>query len=439
MSFEITEIGPCKKRAEFELTNKDVQESFDEVYGEICETISFPGFRKGKVPRALVAKKYGKDIVGEVKEKLISRTFYEMIDEQKLEIISQPAFDEKGKALQEGQDFSFSVSFEVKPEFELPEYKGIELKKEVRTVEEKNIEETNKNLLRSHATLQEVESGIEANDYPVLNLDVKDETGEVLHHNHGFVCAVETGRIDIFSVKDLSKKLKGKNKGESVDIKHEIADPFEAKEELAGKKVTLHIEVDTVKRLVEPEFNAEFIANLGFQSEEEYKDTLRKMLEKEFDRVSKEQLKVQIYDFLDKNVDTALPSDTVERHADYLVNTKLMEMIRQGVPYKEAKSKKDEFKSDAESEAKKDIKVGFALNKIADKEKVLVTEREISQRIVQLASQRGTAPETLREELEKNHEISALRNQIKEEKTIDLLIKKAKIEEITPKEEEAKA
>lgn len=435
MSFEISEIGPCKKRAEFELSKNDVQESFDEVYGEICETISFPGFRKGKVPKALVAKKYGKDIIGEVKEKIISRTFYEMIEGEKLEIISQPAFDEKGKALEEGQDFSFSVSFEIKPEFELPDYKGIELKKEVRKVEDKNIEQTQQNLLRSHATLQEVEEAIEENDYPVLNLDVKDESGEVLHHNHGFVCALETGRVDIFSVEGLNDALKGKKKGDSADIEHEVADPFEAKEELAGKKVTLHIEVDTVKRLVEPEFNEEFLKNLGFQTEEEYKETLTKMLETEFDRISKEGLKTQIYDYLNEKVDTELPADTVERHSEYLVNMKLMELMRQGVPPQEAEGKKEEYKKDSDSAASKDIKVGFALNKIADKEKVLVTEREVSQRIVQLASQRQTAPETLREELEKNHELSALRNQIKEEKTIDLLIKKAKIEEVEPKEE----
>ena len=434
MSFEINEIGPCKKRAEFELSDKDVQESFDEVYGEICETISFPGFRKGKVPRALVAKKYGKDIVGEVKEKLISRKFYEMVEEKKLEIISQPAFDEKGKALQEGEDFSFSVSFEIKPEFELPNYKGIKLTKEVITVEDKNIEETQKNLLRSHATLQEVEGHIEASDFPVLNLDVKDESNEVLHHNHGFVCALETGRIDLFSVKGLADALRGMKKGDSIDLEHEVADPFEAKEELAGKKVTLHVEVDIVKRLVEPEFNEEFLTNLGFQSEEDYINTLKKMLENEFERLTKENLKTQIYSFLDDKVETELPSDTIERHAEYLVNTKLMELIRSGIPPQEAESKKDEFKKDSESEARKDIKVGFALNKIADKEKVLVTEREVSQRIVQLASQRGTAPETLKEELEKNHELSALRNQIKEEKTIDLLIKKAKIEEVEPKD-----
>lgn len=430
MGFTISEIGPCKKRAEFDLSSQEVLEGFDQVYGEICETISFPGFRKGKVPRALVAKKYGKDILGEVKEKLISKTFYDMVEEEKLDIISQPSFDEKDKAFAEGEPFAYNVSFEVRPEFELPEYKGIDLNKEVREVKDENIEETQKNLLRSHAQLQEVEDGdIEEKDFPVLNLDVKDEDGEVLHHNHGFVCPLEYGRLDLFSIEDLAGQLKGKKKGDSLDISYDVPEDFQAKEDLAGKKVTLSVEVESVRKLVEPEFNEEFLNNLGFSSEEEYRDTLKQMLENEFERNSREGLKKQIYDFLNDKVETELPEDTVKRHAEYLVNSQVMEMMRGGVPQKEAEAKKPEIEADAESEARREIKVGFALGKISDAEKVFVTEREISQRIVQLAQQRGTAPEQLREELEKNHEISALRGQIKEEKTIDLLIKKANIVE----------
>jgi trigger factor len=284
--------------------------------------------------------------------------------------------------------------------------------------------------LRSHASLQDAEDGeIEENDYPLLNLDVKDESGEVVHHNHGFVCALEYGRVDLFPVDEIKDLLKGKKKGDTVEISYDVPEDFSAKEDIAGQKVTLIIEVEGVRKLVEPELNDEFINNLGFSTTEEFEDTLKKMLENEFDRKSREGLKEQIYDYLNEKVETELPEDTVKRHSEYLVNSKMMEMIRGGVPQQEAEAKKDELTSDAESEARREIKVGFALGKISDAEKVFVTEREISQRLVQLASQRGTTAEKLREELEGNHELSALRGQLKEEKTIDLLIKKAKIEE----------
>ena len=431
MGFTITEIGPCKKRAEFDLNQQDVQEGFDLVYGEICESISFPGFRKGKVPRSLVAKKYGKDILGEVKEKLINKTFYKMVENEKLDIISQPSFDEKGKAFAEGETFSYNVSFEIRPQFDLVEYKGIELSKEVREVSEANIEETKKNLLRSHATLQEAENGvIEASDFPVLNLDVKDESGEVVHHNHGFVCALAYGRVDIFAVENIKDLLTGKKQGDSIHVPFHVPAEFGAKEELAGKKVDLSIEVESVRKLVEPAFDEAFLNGLGFGTEAEFKDTIKEMLEKEFERNSREKLKQQIYSYLNDKIVTALPEETVKRHADYLVDVRLNEMIRSGLPQSAAEAQRSALAADAEKESRREIKVGFALGKISDAEKVFVTEREISQRIVQLASQRGTAPEKLREELEKNHEISALRGQIKEEKTIDLLIKKAKVTEV---------
>jgi trigger factor len=429
MSFELVEIGPCKKRAEFDLTSKDVQESFDEVYGEICETISFPGFRKGKVPRSLIAKKHGKDIVGEVKEKLISKSFYAMIDEQKLDIISQPSFDEKEKEFQEGEGFTYSVSFEIKPEFELPEYKGITLAKEEKEVSDENIKETQDNLLKSHAKLQEVDDAIALEDYPTLSLNVEDESGEVAHHNHSFMCALASNRLDIFEIEKLSDQLVGMKKGDEKEISYDVPAEFPANEELAGKKVTLKVSIDDVKRAVVPEFNEDFLKQLGFETEEEYRNTLKDMLEKEFEKNSREDLKNQIYDYLNEKVVTDLPEDTINQHSEYLVNTKVMELMRSGVPQAEAEAKKEEMQSDAIDSAKKEIKVGFTLSKIAEAEKVLVTEREISNRIVQLASQRQMAPEKLKEELEKNHEITALRSQIKEEKTIDYLIKKAKIEE----------
>ena len=429
MSFELVEIGPCKKRAEFDLSPIDVQESFDEVYDEICETISFPGFRKGKVPKSLIAKKHGKDIVGEVKEKLIGKTFYAMIDDENLDIISQPNFDEKSKEFQEGEGFTYSVSFEVKPDFDLPDYKGIPLQKEEKEVSDESIDETQNNLLKSHAKLEEVEDGIADEDYPTLSLNVEDDGGEVIHHNHSFMCATNSNRLDVFEIADLTKELKGLKKGDEKEIKYEVPAEFPANEELAGKKVTLKVSVDDVKRAVVPEFNDEFLKQLGFESEDEYRNTLKEMLEKEFEKNSREDLKNQIYAYLNEKVDTDLPEDTVNQHSEYLINMKVYDMMRGGIPQAEAEAKKEELKDDALLDAKKEIKVGFALSKIAEKEKVLVTEREISNRIVQIAAQRQMAPEKLKEELEKNHEISALRSQIKEEKTIDYLIKKGNLEE----------
>lgn len=440
MSFNISEIGPCKKRAEFSLTAKEVQNGFDEVYGEICETISFPGFRKGKVPRSLVAKKYSKDIVGEVKEKLIHKTFSEMVEGENIEVISKPMFDEKEKEFKEGEDFTYSVSFEVKPEFKLPDYKGIGLIKKVADVTEDKIDETQENLLKSHATLEEVEdASIEKGDYPTLHLEVEDESGDVVHHNHSFLCAVDSDQLDIFKVSKLADKLKGLKKSDHKKVSHTVAKEFPAKEELAGKKVSLKIEVEKVNRMKIPAFDDDFITKFGFKTKDDFRNMLKKMIEENCEREAKEDLKNQIYEFLDKGIDSPLPEDTVKLHRDYLVNSKMIEMVRGGMPVEEAEAKKSELEKSAEEEARREIRVGFALGKIADSEKVFVTEREVSNRIVQLANSRKMAPEKLKEDLEKNHELPALRNQLKEEKTIELLIKKAKVEEKKLEEEGAKA
>lgn len=430
MGHVLTEVGPCKKRADIDLEAGEVQKGFNEAYQEICETINVPGFRKGKVPRQLVAKKFGKDIVQEVKQKLISKTFQEMIEGEKLEVISQPRVDEKGHEFQEGNDFSFSVSFEIKPEFELPEYKKIPLTKTVREVTDEHMEDATKNLLRSYAKVEDSEDGeLEGDDVAMLQLEAVDEDGEVVHQNHLFPCTLNSTELDIFPVKDIGKKLTGMKKGDTKEISHKVNKKFPAKEELSDKKLKLKIEIVKVRKVVIPEMNDEFLKNLGFETEEAFKERMKEMLESQFENQAKSLLKEQIYEFLAENTEMSLPEETVNRHKDYLVQMKVYELMRSGVSREDAEARKEEFEEEALEQARREVKVGFILGKISDKEKVFVTEREVAQRIVGVAMQQGKAPEKLREELEENDEMGALRSQLKEEKTLDLLIKKADISE----------
>lgn len=436
MSVVLNEIGPCKKRAEFELNPEEVQSGFNQVYEEICETISFPGFRKGKVPRALVARKHGKDILPDVREKLLRKSFFDMVEEHKLELISQPSFDEKGRELKEGDAFAFSVSFEVRPAIDLPEYKGIKLEKKVRKVSEAHLKDTRRNLLESHARLEEVSDAFAEGDLAKVSLEAHGRDGDVLYHNHNAVAIPAQNRLDIFEVVDLSKALLEKKAGESFEVVVEVPDPFTAKEELAGQKLKISAEVQSVHRRTVPELNEEFLRQLGFDDQAAFDETLTKMLENEFEARSRAEMKKQIYDYFADKVDSEMPEDAVRQHSEYLVNMKLFELTRAGVPVEEAKGRREEFAAEALEEARREIKVGFVLNKVAETEKVFVTERDIGKRIVALAQQRKMNPEKLREELEEKHEIQGIRDQLKEEKVIDLVIRKAEIKEIEVGDEE---
>lgn len=430
MSFVLSDVGPCKKRAEIKLDIPDVQHGFDSVYEDICDNISFHGFRKGRVPRELVARKHGKDIIGDVREKLIRDSLSEMLKQEKLEIISQIRFDEKEKELQEGGDFSFTVSFEVKPSLELPDYKGLRLTKKIRKVGDAHLEDARNNHLRSLAVYEEAGSGekLDEEDIAVLNLEARDENGDSVYHNNLFPYSPKRPFLDIFRVEDAWESLEGAQKGDKREFFHQTPEDF-GRKDLAGKKLSLKVEVDSLRRLKIPEFGLEFVKSLGFDTEEAYRDKLREMLEKEFEKLGREELRLQIHDQLDEKVKGELPEETVSRHAEYLKNVKILQLIQSGMPREQAEAKAKDFQDDASAEARKEIKLGFVLSRIADEEKVFVTEREMSSRVVAIAAQRGLAPEKLRDELEKNQEMDSLRDQIKREKVIDLLIKKAEVSE----------
>ncbi len=431
MAFVLTDTGPCRKRADIQLNPDEVQKGFNAAYEEICDTIALPGFRKGRIPRNIVAKKFSKNIVQEVKEKLVRKSFFDMVEEQKLKLISQPKFDEQEREFSEGAEFSFSVSFEVQPALALPEYRKIPLVKRVKKVVEADLQQTQETLLKSRTTYAEVEAPIgEADDVAVLSLEAL-ESGANVYHSHLFPCPIsaEAGYLDIFPIENLKGLLGGLRKGHFKEIPFTVPAEFPVKAELAGKKLQLKITVDGVRRAQVPEFGPEFMQSLGFDKEEDYREALRRGVERELEKRAQAELKRQIYDYFDAQISTDLPEETVKRHRDYLVNLRLVSLMRAGMPNEQAEARRKEFEGEAFQEARREIKVGFALTRIAEEEKVFVTEREVNVRVVQLAQQRGMNPEKLREELEKNHELDALRGQIKEEKVLDLIIKKADIRE----------
>src|SRR5207248_1734205 len=160
-------LAACKKLMRVEIETQKVDETFEEVTKDFQRAASLPGFRPGKAPKEMVVRKYGKDIEDEVKKKLISDSYKKAVEDQKLDVLGYPDIEEI--QFNRGQPLQFAATIETAPEFELPEYKGIPVKREVRSVTEEDVERALNALRDPQVSFKTVDRPVQNGDIAVVN------------------------------------------------------------------------------------------------------------------------------------------------------------------------------------------------------------------------------------------------------------------------------
>src|SRR6478672_11337757 len=160
-------LAPCKKLLRVEVEPQKVDETFESITKDFQRQANLPGFRAGKAPKEMVLRKYSKDIEDEVKRKLISDSYRKAVDERKLDVLGYPDIEEI--QFSRGQPLQFAATMETAPEFELPEYKGIPVKREARSVTEEDVARALDALRQQQATFATVQRPIQTGDFAVVN------------------------------------------------------------------------------------------------------------------------------------------------------------------------------------------------------------------------------------------------------------------------------
>src|SRR5205814_1833527 len=167
MNVTVQNLAPCKKLVRVEVEAEAVDKTFDSISKEFQREAAFPGFRPGKAPLDMVLRKYDRDIQSEVKKKLISDSYKKAVEEQKLDVLGYPDIEEI--QFSRGQPLQFAATIETAPEFELPEYKSIPVKREARNVTDEDVERALDALRQPRASFQTVQRPLRTGDIAVVN------------------------------------------------------------------------------------------------------------------------------------------------------------------------------------------------------------------------------------------------------------------------------
>lgn len=437
MDVAIEDAGPCKKRIKINVPQAEVQAKVDETYARLSETVVVDGFRKGHVPRKLLERRFGEEVMEEVKQTVLSESSEQAISEHELQVLGTPSFDEVD--FDPEKDCVFEITLEVRPEFELAEYKGLNLVRSVQEVSDEELENGIKNILMRYATLEvQPDAAVQEQDY--VNCDWEILSGDEMVASEKEYQFVVFGKRfgDIELEKELAKVLEGVNSGEAREAAGKIPDAY-AIEKWRGKDCVVKLTIKEIRRPVLPELNDEFAKKLDFDTAGEIKDLVQRNLQQNKDREAELDLERQLFDQLFSAMPFDLPEGVLKEQARSIMVRQQYRLRTRGMPDSEINKHLETIRDVSEETADRNLKTFFILEKICDKEKIFVTENEVENRIAVMANSYNLSAAAMRKQIEQESSITEIRAGMREDKAIAFLMKNASISGASAEEKKNKA
>lgn len=421
---DMEELGPCKRKLAVAVPAEKVLEEIEKSYRELGGNLAFPGFRKGHVPRAILEKRFGAQIQDEVKESLMASSFEEALSQKSLSPLGEPKFDKI--EFEREKPFSFEVTLDVRPQFELGTYKGIQVQEPSTEPSQEDVEATIQRVLQSRAELVTAEDGV-AREGDYLIADVGLFVGEEKIRLEEEV-SVPVGVDQIFGVKDAGIKdlLIGAKVDTPSELEVQLDDSFPAGEH-RGKKARITVAPKEVKRARLPELDAALADELGFKSVADFKDDVTGKLRARKELEKNSHVERDILDKIVAGLDLPLPDDVLKSEAENVEARQRWRLRQIGIGEKEIDESIEESRSKSLEEIARNLREIFVLDKIADAEKTYVTEDEVDRHLTAIAPEYGKPMATLKEELRDAGRLSVIRAEMRHVKVRAFLRENAEI------------
>ena len=437
MEVNITDLSPCKKQLRIEIDAETVNAKFDAVAKDFRRHAHLPGFRQGKAPLANVMRSYGDKIGEEAKRTLMSDSYAKALKENELRPVIMPEVEEL--QFGHGKPFQYLATLEVAPAFEMPEYIGIEVEKERRSVNDADIAKALDTLREQRVSYADMDRPAVEDDFIVVNftgtIDDKPITDLIkvargLTEQKNFWLHKTQNPL----IPGTVEALIGSSKGDKKTVTVTIPDDF-VYEEIVGKEAKYEIEIVQVKEKSLPELDDKFAKGFGAENMDKLREGVESDLKNELEYSKKKSIRNQCVDKLLGAVNCDLPETIVNEATRAAVHNIVQQNHERGVGKEIIEENKDKIYANAKTDAEVRVKANYILSKIAEKEGIKVTDQELSRQVAAMAAQQKVKPQKLAQQLKDNGTIYQVQEEIMNAKVIDLLEEKAKVTEIDPKPE----
>ncbi len=429
----IEEAGPCKKKVAIEIPEQAIKNATDKQYDTLRKEALVPGFRKGRAPRRLLEKRFGKEAAEQIKLKLLIQASDSAIKDNKLDILGEPTIDHEKVELPETGPLKFDFEVEVRPVINLPPLEGIPVTRAKLEVTDEQIDRETGQLRRLSGVWTPRETGdAQLDDQIIADAVLKAadaekeeqlDNVEIYVRHNGFVGAVPVEKLDELLVGAKPQDVKET----SVEVPRTYF-----REQYRGKRIDIRLTVKEIKWLKPAELDENFLKRYHVGNEGELRDNIRDRLQSRLEQQSRADMTEQIYKYLLDKTDFDLPLDIVGEHSHTLLQRQYGNLLMRGLTREQIEEHMDRLRASSEQQAKEQLKTFFIMDEVAKKLGIQVSEEEINGHIAQLAIQQGQRPERMREQMAREGLLAQFTLQVCESKCIAKLLESAKITETEP-------
>lgn len=419
------EAETCKRELVIQIPPDIVRKESESIAGEYARKARVPGFRPGHVPRDLILRRYREAIREEVVQNLLPRFFKDAIKEQNLAVAGDPSF--KDVEFEEAKPLTSKAIFEVYPQFELGEYKGLEVAATPATVTDEDVERAIEDTRQGAATF-EVVSDRPAGDGDVLSAayegwDARSRKVRLVEVKEGIIRLGEESTLAEF--KD---NLQGVRAGDVREFEVIYPEDFPEKR-LAGKAVSFRVEVQAVKHKTVPPLDDELAKTVSrFTTLEELRTSLRQQLEERRQKESEAVTKKKLLGILTERIKFPVPDALIEEQLDQRLRSMAGALAQEGVDLRHAKIDWSKWRRDLRNEAEEDVRGSLILEKVASVEGIEVSDSEIDDLLRDLAPpDSGESPAALKSRLTRNGGLARLQSSRRNQKALDFIYHNARV------------
>jgi trigger factor len=418
MQVEVQQIEPCKVALNIQVPPEQISKTADEVFSRFAKRVTVPGFRRGKAPRKLAERYVDAGAVREAAmDQVIQNAFKEALKETGIEPYDQASVELQ--EFEEGQPLSFTATVPTRPEIEVGDYKGIEVRRVLVKIGDEDVAREIQRVREQSARYEEVQEGAAEGDRIQASIQVTQDGEPVPGFSH------ERAWLLIgTNFPEFDQNLRGTTPGETKEFDFTFPADME-NQELAGKQAHAVVKVDRVQRRLVPEEDDAFATSIGMESLEALRAEIRKQLE--------EAARQQADDFVERDVlaevvkrsTVHFPQSMIDQEVAHRMDTLMNGLERRGLSMDDYLASQDKNLGDLESqfaeEARQVITNTLVLSRIANDNDISVSDTEVREELERRAKEAGADPKVMRQVLQDQGEMNRLVNQLFMRKVMDYL------------------